>query len=131
MRKISVIEIDFWSIRWRGNGERSRSFNASCLRHILFPQKGFDRARWAEYGRYIIARDQRCIHYRPTGTISSSANSQISKTALKKDGCSTSGTKVRTDKVPDENSFIRLTLNKLTPHKSCHLLELRGCEDKK
>jgi len=74
---------------------------------------------WSIYHRW----DQRCIHYRPTGTISSSSNSQISETALKKDGCSTSGTKVRTDK--DESSFIRLTLNK-----SCHLLELEDVKTK-
>lgn len=42
--------------------------------------------------------------YRPTGAISPSANSQISENALKKDRCSTSGTKARTDQIPDESS---------------------------
>lgn len=85
--------------------ERGRGVSrAPCLRRTLFPQKGFDRARWAEYGRYIIARDQRCIHYRPTGAISPSANSQISENALKKDGCNTSGMKARADQIPDESS---------------------------
>ena len=82
--------------------ERGRGVSRAppCLRRTLFPQKGFDRARWAEYGRYIIARDQHCIHYRPTGDIiSPSANSQISENALKKDGCNTSGMKARADQV--------------------------------
>lgn len=104
-----------WSIRWRGNGERSR---APCLRHTLFPRKGFSRARdepsmvdISSLGINIVSAIDQPL------TISLSANSRISENDLKKDGCSTSwATKAQRSRAPDESSqniYAVLTPDKL------------------
>lgn len=89
-KRLFAIVMDSWFTRRREGDRESREGEGIllCLCHILFPRKGFDRAKWSKVGSIYHRKGLTgCIHISTTA-VPSFTNSRtcMSKNALKKDG---------------------------------------------